>query len=328
MRSNARLEQAFREAERRRQCLRPGDRGLRRALTQRRETDDVLHIMTGLYARPSYWSTLSNHERIMHVLRAECASHPRWVLGHVSAATVWRLTDSVFLNRNVHWATDLTHASTDRNHYVFHALPVRPVTVVEGMRVTDLHQTLFDCARSLQLPDALAVLEAAMRSGKTDKAQFQAFLETRRGYKGVEKARQACVCANGLSENGGESITLGYLVLWGYAVPEQQVPCVDPITGARRRVDFLWRRDDGKIIIGELDGRGKYVDPAMTAGRDIESIVFEEKDRESNLALDGSVVFVRWTFDQLVRQPELVRRKLDMAGVPRATDRKHGPHAP
>lgn len=319
MRTNARLCQAFTDAEHRRQCLRPHDRGIRRMLERRHRTGEVLRVTPKLYARPDYWNSLpTNHEQIMHILRAECEAHPSWTLGNVSAATVWRLTDSKFLNRKVHWATDSARASMKDDHYAFHTLPEVPTVIVDGVRVTNLGQTLFDCARSLPLPDALPILESALRSEAITKAELQTILDTKVGHKGVGLARRAVGYANGLSENGGEAISLGYLILWGYAVPRQQVECVDPVTGIRRRVDFLWRRDDGMFIIGELDGRGKYVDPAMTGGRDAEHIVLAEKDRESNLALSGSAIFVRWTFEQLVRQPNLVQRKLDMAGVPKA----------
>lgn len=319
MRRNPKLEQALNDAERERRCLRTSDRNLQRALAQRHRAGELLRIMPGLYVRPSHWGSLGNRERIMHVLRAECAAHPDWVLAGISAATVWGLTESTFLNRKVHWAKDFAHASADRGHYAFHAMhkdETRKV-IVDGLPVTSIHRTMFDCVRCLPLPDALAILEAALRLGRTVKSRFESYLAGKRGCKGIRSALIATRYANGLSENGGEAISLGYLIQWGYEPPRQQVWWTDPVTGQRRRVDFLWFRADGRPIIGELDGRGKYVDPAMTGGRDIESVVIEEKDRESNLALDGKAIFVRWTFNQLIRHPELVRRKLDLAGVPK-----------
>ena len=55
--------------------------------------------------------------------------------------------------------------------------------------------------------------------------------------------------------------------------------------------------------------------------------VLEEKRRESNLQLSNRIIFVRTWYDEVIRQPHLVQRKLDLAGVPRSRPPKL-PHSP
>lgn len=60
--------------------------------------------------------------------------------------------------------------------------------------------------------------------------------------------------------------------------------CIGP-DGARkvRRVDFSWYLPGGRIVVGELDGQQKYVDPSMTGGRSIAAIVEDERERSQML---------------------------------------------
>ncbi|NMN00100.1 hypothetical protein G1C96_0677 [Bifidobacterium sp. DSM 109958] len=82
----------------------------------------------------------------------------------------------------------------------------------------------------------------------------------------------------------------------------------------------MWLLDNGRIVIGELDGRAKYANPDMLGEGDAVDAVLEEKERESNIQLlRRGIVFVRWSFRQLIEQPDVVRRKLDAAGVPRTS---------
>lgn len=78
---------------------------------------------------------------------------------------------------------------------------------------------------------------------------------------------------------------------------------------------FLWRTTDGRIIVGELDGTAKYVDPKMTDRRSIQETVQAEREREQALFRAGVTKIVRLTFDDAVQQKPLIA-KLRRAGVP------------
>lgn len=101
----------------------------------------------------------------------------------------------------------------------------------------------------------------------------------------------------------------------GFAVPQLQVSFADSLTGKQFRVDFLWRTTDGRIIVGELDGTAKYVDPKMTDRRSIQETVQAEREREQALFRAGVTEIVRLTFDDAVQQKPLIA-KLRRAGVP------------
>ena len=117
------------------------------------------------------------------------------------------------------------------------------------------------------------------------------------------------------SENGGESLARGTMIEAGFSIPQLQIPFTDPTTGERFRVDFLWRADDGRIIVGEFDGTAKYVDPEMTGRKSIQETVQTERNREQALRRAGVTEVVRFTFDDVLQRNPLIA-KLRRAGVP------------
>ena len=85
------------------------------------------------------------------------------------------------------------------------------------------------------------------------------------------------------------------MIMLGFAVPDLQIECHDPMNPSKViRVDFYWTLSDGTVIIGELDGKQKYVDPAMTKGKDLVRILSDERLRESRLSINGARI-VRFT---------------------------------
>lgn len=281
----------------------------------------VLEVRPGMFVRPAYWEALTYAERILHILRTVCARHPNWVLSHISAAAAWGLNATYTMHDCVHVATDEHRRTRDRGCYRFHHLADVQGESRDGMLVTPLLQTVFDCMRTLPFPEALAICDAALREYGVALSDVQAFLAGKQRYKGIGRARIVASYADARSENGGESIARAWLILWGYDLPELQVEFRDPVTGRNRRADFVWPLDNGRMIIGELDGREKYENPIMLGNVDTVDAVLAEKERESNLQLlggmTGNVVVVRFSFRELIECPDVVRHKLDMVGVPK-----------
>ena len=100
-------------------------------------------------------------------------------------------------------------------------------------------------------------------------------------------------------------------------LPALQVEIPDPLTpGSVFRADFVWLRADGRVIVGECDGKKKLFDKAMTRGKTPEEVLLGQRSREGLLtAYDVSVM--RFTYEEAASVTGLVR-KLELYGVPRA----------
>ena len=68
----------------------------------------------------------------------------------------------------------------------------------------------------------------------------------------------------------------GTIIEGRFLTPRIQVTVTDPQTNTEYRVDFVWKLDDGRVIVAEYDGTQKYVDPAMTDNRSIQEVVAKE----------------------------------------------------
>ena len=108
----------------------------------------------------------------------------------------------------------------------------------------------------------------------------------------------------------------GTIIEQSFMLPEIQSPFVDPQTGKVYRGDFVWRLADGRIVVGELDGTEKYMNPDMTGRKSIQGVVFAEREREEALERAGVTSIVRFSFDDVIARRPLVD-KLVAAGIPR-----------
>lgn len=321
MRRNSKIEAAIARAERNRMCLWAHKSANSRLLRKRAQAGELLAVRSDLFVRPSYWQTLDPAEQIMHVLRSVADQHPSWTFGFLSAAAIWGLDRTIRLHDIVYVAVDDHTKTRDRGHLRFVYLPNAQTQQRNGLRVTSLLQTVFDCIRTLPFPEALAICDAAMRQYGLTRDDLARFIDDHAGHRGVGRARTVLAHADARSENGGESIARAWFAIWGFAAPGLQEEIRDAVTGQMRRADFVWRLGKDRIAIGELDGREKYVNPIMLNGSDPVDVVLAEKERESNMQLTTNAVFVRIPFRQLMREPDTVQRKLNAAGVPRSGER-------
>jgi len=76
------------------------------------------------------------------------------------------------------------------------------------------------------------------------------------------------------------------------------------------RTDFWW---PGVNLVGEFDGRGKYMRSDLATGRSPAQVVVDEKIREDALRALGHGV-VRWVWEDAV-SPQALRVKLTRAGL-------------
>jgi very-short-patch-repair endonuclease len=69
-------------------------------------------------------------------------------------------------------------------------------------------------------------------------------------------------------------------------------------------VDFWW---PSARVIGEFDGKGKYLREEYSGGRSIADIVIDEKLREDRLRALGATV-VRWGWSEAASSARLLAR--------------------
>lgn len=180
---------------------------------------------------------------------------PHW-FSHESAALVWGLP--------VWRAPAVTHvrqpgrAGGERDRSVArHAGAVDParLTVVGRLPVTDLTQTMLDCARALTPLRALVVADAALRAG-ADRDAALAVLDEIGGRRGVARARVVLGFADEGAESPGETETRFVMLRAGLPRPETQVR-------VETRLGTFWADlgyEEWQVLL-EYDGRGKYADP-------------------------------------------------------------------
>jgi very-short-patch-repair endonuclease len=209
------------------------------------------------------------------------------VVSHLSAAALWQLPllDQpekphliVPVKRRpragrpaiLHWAAV---SSDDRRH-----------------RVTGLVRTVLDCSRVLPFGEALAVADAALRSGKLGQAELNTAAAALRG-PGCPMALRVADAATGLSESFLESIVRSLLLEAGLDGFEPQVRVEH--NGTWMRVDLGHRELRIAIEAEGYEYHGSSIDFAADCRR------------YDDLVAAGWLV-LRFTYRQVLRDPTWV----------------------
>lgn len=274
----------------------------------------------GVFVHSELWQSLGIGEQQLRLARSLGAMHPDWTFCDATAALAHGLPVSHRQLSHVH-VCHLGSGRHSRGLVRWHATDAGETTFASGIRVTSLERSAVDCLLSMDFGDGLAVADATLRrlESHTDSLD-KALGRLGAGRRGIRQARLTLSHADPHSESGGESIARARMIELGFVVPELQVEFVDPLTGKGSRVDFLWRLSDGSMVVGELDGRQKYVDPAMTQGRDAVELLSAERLRESRLTRSARVV--RFSFAD-VCNADYFERLLDSFRIPRRPGFRH-----
>ncbi|OXN00329.1 CTP synthase [Bifidobacterium vansinderenii] len=315
------LQTLFTDAEQRRRCANPVTATDIKAIMRRLDPQhgEVTRVYRGLYARTAYWNTLNRLEQVRHIVRSLAVQHPDWIFCGPTAAIMHDLDCSYRLAlpiRIVARPEDHQRSSAQLARYTMS----HPETeLIHDISVTTLPRTLFDCAARQPLRYALGPLDSALRQERIDRDVLLAYPSTVRYSRRRAAVNRAFSLADGRSENGGESEARGVLISIGRSPTDIQTeyPCLTYST-RKHRVDFLWKRRDGSLIVGEFDGTRKYVDPTMTSRRTIQEIVDDERERQRCLERQG-IRIIRMYYDDL-NNPNRLAQRLDAAGVPRQGD--------
>lgn len=199
-------------------------------------------------------------------------------------------------------------------HGIQVAPPIYVATDVVRLGFAD---TRGERGRALALPEALVPLDAstAMAGCRTPEEAAQLLGGLRRyfthcpGIRAVDEYREL---VDPRAESPFESWSRGHIVSAGLPMPDIQRQ-VQGADGRLYRVDFLWEEYG---VIGEADGLAKYgADPTA-----IRRAHAEELQRQRALEAAGWIV-VRWTWDELAKNPERVIARID-AALQRARSRR------
>lgn len=216
-----------------------------------------------------------------------------------------RLSTGAILRPCADWPDDLA---------VVHGIPVTSVlhSAIDVVRM-GIRPGFRTRARSLPIPEALVLLDAATRAvGVLDSGCAVRLIESMRPRfwhcTGIRAVDEAMPYVDPLAESPLESWSRGHMIVHGVPAPlTQQV--VTGVDGIDYRVDFCW---PGMRVIGEADGLAKYGDsPAQ-----VREAKRRELARQRALEEAGWIV-VRWTWDELARDPWVVMRRI-LAALRRA----------
>jgi hypothetical protein len=304
---------------------------IRRGLTQASIASAVSggslqRLGRGCYVDQHAWDAANHEDR--HMLRV-VAAHVRSagiVFSHVSACVIHGLPLVRHLVARVHTSGRVLNGQVKRSepdiarHQI--DVPESDITEIGGIRCTTLARSVADALRCVPAETAITLADAALRrlawddksrTYDVDAAErFRAEVLSKLpvGGRGVKQARLILTMADGRADGPGESISRLYLIQLGYRTPALQVRVRGP-HGVDLLLDFVLE-DLG--VIGEFDGKVKYTDPEMRAGRTTEDILLAEKSREDWIRGVTGKRVIRWGWDDIA-SVDTLRRRLRAFGL-------------
>lgn len=225
---------------------------------------------------------------------AACGTrHPDCVVSHTSAALLHRLpvrAGALTLVHLTRWSN--AHGKTTAGVRLHRAIvPDDQIVEIDGLRVTSLERTVVDVARIEPYAWSVAVADAALRR-QLAADEVAEMLDRLGRAKGVGQARAAIEFGDARSESVAESMSRVSMVRAGIARPTLQWEVADAAGEWIATSDFGWEH---LRLVGETDGRGKYVDDPQR-GRTAADVVMDEKRRDQ-LILEAGWLPVHWGWD-------------------------------
>jgi hypothetical protein len=276
------------------------------------ERGHLQRIGWGQYTPAAAWAGLDRDQRYALKVRAAALSRRGAIpLSHQSAAVMWQLPLLTPWPDDVHFVTERSGGGRSDPGIRKHAVGFddRDVEFLDGVLVTSVARTVIELATVVDLRSAVAAADRALavdRTGRTppltDRATLVETWERMLPFRGSVRARTVIDFASPLSGSPDESGSRVTIALAGFPEPFLQQRFV--IDGRDVFTDFFWLARRGA---GESDGRKKYFDTAMLAGRTPAEVVYEEKLREDAIRRQVNG-FVRWDHATGMSVPRLTAR--------------------
>lgn len=294
-----------------------------RGIRTRVAAGDFVRVRRGHYVGGEVWRRLWMEERhLLHVVAVNQDAVVPPIFVGVSAAVLHGLPLYRTSPARVHTAAR-RGASRSMPDVLRHEMPLDHTDVVEvqGIRCTTLDRTVLDVAGRLTPEAAVACADAALRSvavtghvqDETRAGEWRARLLGEAAVsrsRGIRQARRVLSFADGRAQLPGESVSRLQLHRIGFRGVGVQTPVILP-DGSLCVIDFDLEEAGA---FGELDGRGKYLDEEMRAGRSAEEVLLAEKRREDEIRGVTGRRIVRWSTED-IRTPMILARRLEAFGV-------------
>lgn len=277
-------------------------------LRSRVDKGELVRVRRGSYAHAEDGRSAEETHRLM-VIATVPELHEKSVVSHASAAVLHGLpVPNASLGKVQTTRPDRrTGKTSTRTRRMSGHVDEMDVTTISGIRVTTLARTLVDLGRSQPLGWAVAAFDQALREGRVTRDEVRSALDRLGAVRGTRQGRRMLELGVDTSESVGESLSRVVFIDAGLPEPARQVDFQDE-RGPIGRVDFYWR---GSWVIGEFDGMGKY-DELARPGESPRDVLRREKRREDRLRALGHLV-VRWTWDEIFHQPDLVVQRVRAA---------------
>lgn len=291
------------------------------ARTFRRSVDhgQGTRLRRGVFTTAERWGGLTARDRYVDQIRAvvETRRHDP-VVSHQSAAALWGIPLSGAWPRDVHVLAVPASRVRSKNGVFVHrtAFDWADVVELDGVLVTRPVRTLLDLARTTTFENAVVALDHAMNPRRATPEvlvypdELCELLARCGSVRGSTTAQRAIDFARPNADNPGESLSRVVIFELGFPDPDLQTRHPNP-RGGCYFTDVEWPTHR---VIGEFDGKGKYLKEEFLRGRSPGDVVYEEKTREDHLRAEGFTV-ARWGWTELTDRGRLQRLLLE-AGLP------------
>lgn len=286
-----------------------------RQLSMDAKAGKLVRIRHGVYVHAPQWQKLETWERYALNLEAaaECLSAPT-IFSHHSAASIHEIP-TILRHQPVHALTTYAGGGRSRAGVRRHLVAAGSERAQEcnGFLVTDRIRTVLDIAASVPFAEAVVPVDFLLnRKRNSQPITKEQLLDGISGTYSKAAVRRVTAAVNfgaGNSGSPGESYARALIHVLGFEMPLLQY-AVNTTRGTVY-TDYYW---EGVGLVGEFDGREKYVKPEYLKGRTPSQVVIEEKAREDAIRAMGRRVFRLVWSDLTVSKLE---HALEAAGVPR-----------
>ncbi|MCV7376494.1 hypothetical protein H5P33_27645 [Mycolicibacterium arabiense] len=190
---------------------------------------------------------------------------------------------------DLHVLNPVRHQLRNSDGLVVHRRDGAPLGRVDGRRATTPAWTAVEVARGLRRPRALAILDAALRSGTCERRDLHFAAVEQFGRRGIVAVRELIPLADPRAESPMESEARLVMLDGGLPTPELQYDVIDR-SGRLWRLDFAW--PDRKVAV-EYDGFDWHSDP--------EALRRDRQKRAALAEMDWTVTSI--VFDDVRRRP-------------------------